>query len=192
MTTSQASRIFGIPYNSLLMYVRGKYGKSLKLEQLRKDCISGPPIELLQMGANKGSGQNGSSTGSGNNNTNKDHNHGGAQNTAKEFDGSMSGAAEVHGELLSSNPMFNPFPANFYPDFAGFPGLPLGMLNLLPQDGRQAASHLANLSMEEDDDCKSEERSKLSDDEFQGPGTQHMDLNRHEAHRAEMVLQSQE
>lgn len=38
MTTSQASRIFGIPYNSLLMYVRGKYGKSLKLEQLRKDC----------------------------------------------------------------------------------------------------------------------------------------------------------
>lgn len=49
MTTSQASRIFGIPYNSLLMYVRGKYGKSLKLEQLRRDCISGPPIELLQM-----------------------------------------------------------------------------------------------------------------------------------------------
>jgi len=44
MTTSQASRIFGIPYNSLLMYVRGKYGKSLKLEQLRKDCISGPPV----------------------------------------------------------------------------------------------------------------------------------------------------
>ncbi len=35
MTTSQASRIFGIPYNSLLMYVRGKYGKSLKLDQLK-------------------------------------------------------------------------------------------------------------------------------------------------------------
>ncbi|CAB3364648.1 Hypothetical predicted protein [Cloeon dipterum] len=45
MTTSQASRIFGIPYNSLLMYVRGKYGKSLKLEQLKKDCevLSGAP-----------------------------------------------------------------------------------------------------------------------------------------------------
>lgn len=56
MTTSQASRIFGIPYNSLLMYVRGKYGKSLKLEQLRKDCISGPPIEMLQMGIGGGSG----------------------------------------------------------------------------------------------------------------------------------------
>jgi len=41
MTTSQASRIFGIPYNSLLMYVRGKYGKSLKLEQLKKDCLVG-------------------------------------------------------------------------------------------------------------------------------------------------------
>ncbi len=36
MTTSQASRIFGIPYNSLLMYVRGKYGKSLKLDQLKQ------------------------------------------------------------------------------------------------------------------------------------------------------------
>lgn len=49
MTTSQASRIFGIPYNSLLMYVRGKYGKSLKLEQLRKDCIGGPtqPMDIL-------------------------------------------------------------------------------------------------------------------------------------------------
>lgn len=56
MTTSQASRIFGIPYNSLLMYVRGKYGKSLKLEQLRKDCISGPPIEMLQMGISGGGG----------------------------------------------------------------------------------------------------------------------------------------
>ena len=32
MTTSQASRVYGIPYNSLLMYVRGKYGKSLKRE----------------------------------------------------------------------------------------------------------------------------------------------------------------
>lgn len=39
MTTSQASRLFGIPYNSLLMYVRGKYGKSLNLEQLRKGTL---------------------------------------------------------------------------------------------------------------------------------------------------------
>ncbi|KAH8420985.1 hypothetical protein KR222_000624 [Zaprionus bogoriensis] len=61
MTTSQASRIFGIPYNSLLMYVRGKYGKSLKLEQLRKDCISGPPIEMLQMGISGGGGGGGGS-----------------------------------------------------------------------------------------------------------------------------------
>ena len=36
MTTSQASRMYGIPYNSLLMYVRGKYGKSLKLDKLKK------------------------------------------------------------------------------------------------------------------------------------------------------------
>ena len=37
MTTSQASRVFGIPYNSLLMYVRGKYGKSLRLDVLKKN-----------------------------------------------------------------------------------------------------------------------------------------------------------
>lgn len=37
MTTSQASRVYHIPYNSLLMYVRGKYGKSLQLDQLKKN-----------------------------------------------------------------------------------------------------------------------------------------------------------
>ena len=53
MTTSQASRIFGIPYNSLLMYVRGKYGKSLKLEQLKKECFGdlGGPLDLLGLGS---------------------------------------------------------------------------------------------------------------------------------------------
>ena len=46
MTTSQASRVFGIPYNSLLMYVRGKYGKSLKLDTLRKDTLEGEAMAL--------------------------------------------------------------------------------------------------------------------------------------------------
>ena len=46
MTTSQASRLYNIPYNSLLMYVRGKYGKSLKLDDLKSmtpaafDCLN--------------------------------------------------------------------------------------------------------------------------------------------------------
>lgn len=65
MTTSQASRLFGIPYNSLLMYVRGKYGKSLNLEQLRKGCISGPPIELLTMGLGAHTNNNGAPSKSG-------------------------------------------------------------------------------------------------------------------------------
>ncbi|XP_072750180.1 uncharacterized protein Lov isoform X2 [Anoplolepis gracilipes] len=47
LTTSQASRLFGIPYNSLLMYVRGKYGKSLKLEQLRKNCTGANTPEIM-------------------------------------------------------------------------------------------------------------------------------------------------
>lgn len=219
MTTSQASRIFGIPYNSLLMYVRGKYGKSLKLEQLRKDCISGPPIELLQMGVNKTGGgansNNGSNTGSGNNNgsggggtgggggggrgDNGSHNNnlsGGSAKELKDFDMMGGSGPDMHGDMLSSsNPMFNPFPPNFYPDFAaGFPGLPLSMLNLLPPDGRQAASlaaaaaaagHLPNMSMDDDEDCKSEDRSKqsLEDDDYGSSNvnsSQPLDLNRHD------------
>lgn len=31
MNTSQASKAYGIPYNSLLMYVRGKYGKTINV-----------------------------------------------------------------------------------------------------------------------------------------------------------------
>ena len=40
MTTSQASRVYGIPYNSLLMYVRGKYGKSLKLDKIKETTLA--------------------------------------------------------------------------------------------------------------------------------------------------------
>lgn len=36
MTTSQASKVFRIPYNSLLMYVLGRYGKSLRLDILKR------------------------------------------------------------------------------------------------------------------------------------------------------------
>ena len=40
MTTKQASRVFEIPYNSLLMYVRGKYGKSLRLDVLKMKSLA--------------------------------------------------------------------------------------------------------------------------------------------------------
>lgn len=202
MTTSQASRIFGIPYNSLLMYVRGKYGKSLKLEQLRKDCISGPPIELLQMGqkqGNSGSGNNTNSSSNNNNNSGSGKEQGNHHPTSKElkdFEMSMSGGgvADVHGELMSGsnpNPMFNPFPANFYPDF---PGFPLSMLNLLPPD-RHAAASMGG--MDDDEDCKSEDRSKQSEDDYQSsqplehPSSQQQ-LHQHHHHRPEMLLQHQE
>ncbi|KAH8322552.1 hypothetical protein KR074_004980 [Drosophila pseudoananassae] len=110
MTTSQASRIFGIPYNSLLMYVRGKYGKSLKLEQLRKDCISGPPIEMLQMGISGGggSGSGGSSSSKSekskerkekdkDKNSSGSHNSGGSGNSSSG--GPSSGNGPHHGEM---------------------------------------------------------------------------------------------
>lgn len=160
MTTSQASRIFGIPYNSLLMYVRGKYGKSLKLEQLRKDCISGPPIELLQMGPTAQANENKKKEKSGQEQgeegqSNRENNHHGPSS------GSRRSASSEPDMMISQSPLFNPFPGGFYPDFPGaaaaFPGLQLSMLNLLPPDARM--HHQSMMPMVIDDDCKSDNGS---------------------------------
>lgn len=160
MTTSQASRIFGIPYNSLLMYVRGKYGKSLKLEQLRKDCISGPSVELLTMGMSGNAGG-----GNGNNSKPSKENSDSGSGPSNQSSHQRSSSSEPSNEILQgSNPtnsLFNPFPPNFYHDFTGgFPGIPLGMLNLLPPDRQSSQSLVGQI----DDDCKSD-RSKHSIDE---------------------------
>lgn len=170
MTTSQASRIFGIPYNSLLMYVRGKYGKSLKLEQLRKDCISGPPIELLTM-----------SMAGNNNNNNKNMNENRTKDS-KDLEGPMQRSSSSEPDLMSSpNPIFNPFPPGFYPDFpGGFPGLPLGMLNLLPPERHQNAMHMNVV----DEDCKSDRSKQSLEDDFPQP----LALNRED--RREMLQQN--
>lgn len=155
MTTSQASRIFGIPYNSLLMYVRGKYGKSLKLEQLRRDCISGPPIELLQMGLH-------------NNNNIKGHNENrNSKHHLKDSDlgggGHLRSSSSEPDLLPSPNQMFNPFPHGFYPDFPFPPGLPLNMLNLLPDRHPPGV-----LNMSIDEDCKSDQSKHSLDDDYAG------------------------
>ncbi|CAB0015466.1 unnamed protein product [Nesidiocoris tenuis] len=154
MTTSQASRIFGIPYNSLLMYVRGKYGKSLKLEQLKKECfgeLGGSPLDLLGLG-NIAS-----------NNNNPPMGGGGGHNQKLEQclvpaplsihirqqlsnDDSTAPTGKQAGTKLPPDPpppehlmmpgfnpaAYPPVPANFYPDFASFP-IPVGMVHLLPQ-----------------------------------------------------------
>lgn len=188
MTTSQASRIFGIPYNSLLMYVRGKYGKSLKLEQLRKDCISGPPIELLQMGvannnSNSSSGAGGNNNGTSNsgkssngNVNNKDKDKELTANNGQSDRGersslnngqSRSQSTESDHLLSSPNPiMFNPFPSGLYPDFP-LPGLQLSMLNLLPPDRLHHHSHAASMPSLMDDDCKSDQSKQSLDDDYQ-------------------------
>lgn len=211
MTTSQASRIFGIPYNSLLMYVRGKYGKSLKLEQLRKDCISGPPVELLQMGLNNNGGSGGSGGGGGGGSSGKgsNNNGGGSKNQdsnrsidSRDLDcGSAGGNGPPGGPmgprssssepdlLAGPNSIFNPFQQGFYPDFpGGFPGLPLGMLNLLPPERHQqsaaAAAAAAAMHMAIDEDCKSDRSKQSMDDEF----TQPLALNRDE--RRELTQQN--
>ncbi|XP_071439054.1 protein jim lovell-like [Hetaerina americana] len=113
MTTSQASRIFGIPYNSLLMYVRGKYGKSLKLEQLKKNCLvgggRGGPLQgtdLLPPVLPLGRGQ-----------------------PYPMVEGDEGGGTS-RAELEAALPL-DPY-AQLYSDFGSFP-IPVGMIHLLPQ-----------------------------------------------------------
>ncbi|XP_021207317.1 protein jim lovell isoform X1 [Bombyx mandarina] len=153
MTTSQASRIFGIPYNSLLMYVRGKYGKSLKLEQLRKDCI-GAPLDVL----NLNSGNNNNNHPSSKHHDKDDHQNVGQRPSSSEPD-------------ISSNPMFNPFSQGFYPEFPpGFP-MPLNMLHLLPPNEKARELYqsmpmaLDSLSGTKEEDCKSDRSKENSADE---------------------------
>lgn len=156
MTTSQASRIFGIPYNSLLMYVRGKYGKSLKLEQLRKDCIGGP-LDILSM----------SSSTNNNNNPSSKHHVKDEQNINPHNQRPASSEPD-----LMSNPMFNPFNTGFYPEFPpGFP-MPLNMLHLLPHGdktrdlyGQTMPLALDMLANSKEDDCKSDRSKENSADE---------------------------
>lgn len=113
MTTSQASKIYGIPYNSLLMYVRGKYGKSLKLEKLKQECFNDiHSLDLL--GFNSMSNNNNN-----NNNSNK--------------------SLKLPEPDLMLPPGFNPTPypsPNFYPDFGASIPIPMTMMHLLPQSDK--------------------------------------------------------
>ncbi|KAK0170737.1 hypothetical protein PV328_008544 [Microctonus aethiopoides] len=116
MTTSQASRIFGIPYNSLLMYVRGKYGKSLKLEQLRRDC-TGATGEVMN---------------SLNNNVKPIQPPSQLSHPLAGLPHPDDGAFPHH-PLLGGN-----LPQGFFPDFgAAFP-VPVSMVHLLPPSEQKA------------------------------------------------------
>lgn len=121
MTTSQASRIYGIPYNSLLMYVRGKYGKSLKLEKLKQECFGDiGSLDLLGFNSMSNSGPVGGGGPGGNNSSSK--------------------ALKLpEPDLMLGPPGFNPTPypsPNFYPEFgASFP-IPMSMMHLLPQSDK--------------------------------------------------------
>lgn len=177
------------------MYVRGKYGKSLKLEQLRKDCISGPPLELLQMGVNSSSSNSSKNSGETREQkeSRKEAQKNNAANAAADLEmmcGPMPRSSSSEPDLLGGpNALFNPFnPQGFYPDFpGGFPGLPLSMLNLLPPSERQhaaAAAAAMHHSMAMEEDCKSD-RSKQSssmDDEFS--------MSREERHRHNELIQA--
>lgn len=144
MTTSQASRIFGIPYNSLLMYVRGKYGKSLKLEQLRKDCISGPGApDFLGLG--------------GNNNNNS------CKSEPREQEAIQPNTRPSSREEPPPQPPVFPFAPNFYPDFGtGFP-IPVSMIHLLPQSEKNRDHYGQGSLLDEE----AKERGKDVDDDPQ-------------------------
>lgn len=182
MTTSQASRLFGIPYNSLLMYVRGKYGKSLNLEQLRKGCISGPPIELLTMGMSAHSHavspkERGTKEHKDMDEVNR-HNHdigrtGGSGALKRSTSSSESDL------LANPNAIFNPFPPSFYTDFPNNFSLPLSMLNLLPPERHPPS--IIGLPIEED--CTSDRSKQSLEDEY--PMTRPLSLSRDD--RCELI-----
>lgn len=153
MTTSQASRIFGIPYNSLLMYVRGKYGKSLKLEQLRKDCIGGPNPSMDLLG-NMGSNNN-------NNNLSK-----GGERDPEQIQPNTRPSSTDQDQGHPQHPIFNPFAHNFYPDFGtGFP-IPVNMIHLLPQSEKNRTEHNAyGQTAPHDDDLSKQSPAKEIEDE---------------------------
>lgn len=76
-------------------------------------------------------------------------------------------------DLLPNPNMFNPFSPGFYPDFAaGFPGLPLSMLNLLPPERHVPSMH----GMQIDEDCKSDRSKQSLEDDY--PIPQSLPLNR--------------
>lgn len=129
MTTSQASRIFGIPYNSLLMYVRGKYGKSLKLEQLRRDCTGTTTGDVVMNSLN---------------------NNVKAVQPPAQLSHPLAGLPPhpgddggfPHHSLLGGS-----LPQGFFPDFAAaaFP-VPVSMVHLLPPSEQKAFESPANSS----------------------------------------------
>lgn len=124
MTTSQASRMFGIPYNSLLMYVRGKYGKSLKLEQLKRDCTGATTGEVMNSLNNNVKAIQGPPPMS--------HPLAGLPHPGDE--GNFP-----HHPLLGGN-----LPQGFFPDYsAAFP-VPVSMVHLLPPSEQKALESATN------------------------------------------------
>eukprot|EP00102_Acyrthosiphon_pisum_P013726 XP_008183415.1 PREDICTED: transcription factor mef2A [Acyrthosiphon pisum] len=159
MTTSQASRIFGIPYNSLLMYVRGKYGKSLKLEQLKKECfgdINGP-LDLLHFGSISNNNNSSNKNNNNNNNNNSNNNNSGSNNGQSNVNGSgNNNGGGGNGptlqpcnppsepvDLMLGPPGFNPpaFPTpNFFPDFGSTFPMGIDMIHLMHQQQQHMSS----------------------------------------------------
>lgn len=97
---------------------------------------------------------------------------------------SMKRSTSSEPDLLPNpNAMFNPFSPGFYPDFAaGFPGLPLSMLNLLPPERHPPSLH----GMQIDEDCKSDRSKQSLEDDY--PMPQPLPLNRDD--RRELIQQN--
>lgn len=100
------------------MYVRGKYGKSLKLEKLKQECFGDNTGSLDLLGFNSVS-----------NNNNNNNNNNNANKSLKL----------PEPDLMLGPPGFNPTPypsPNFYPEFGSAFPLPLNMMHILPQSDK--------------------------------------------------------
>ena len=161
MTTSQASRVFGIPYNSLLMYVRGKYGKSLKLDTLRKETLEGEAMalaastrgsyKLAAAAAASATSKTTAATHNNNNNNNSTKNHN--NNNSSESKGNQKANLAGNSALMPLGAMatlggfstaMNPY-LSYFCDFS-FPPMSHAMLAALPLPPTSSSSSSSSSS----------------------------------------------
>ncbi|CAG9832972.1 unnamed protein product [Diabrotica balteata] len=127
------------------MFVKKKR-KSLKLEQLRKDCIGGPnaAMDILNLGSNTNT----------NNPCKPEREPEPIQPNTRP-----SSTEDQHPQ----HSMFNPFTHSFYPDFGSAFPIPVSMIHLLPQSEKSREQFSQQQQMEDD----SKERAKDVSDEMQ-------------------------
>lgn len=144
MTTSQASRIYGIPYNSLLMYVRGKYGKSLKLDVLKQQTPAAKD-NLNTIGNSRS--------------TPKEKMAAEKQRINQNNQQQNRNSFSPYGSNRAENNRMNPFAPALFQNLSG---LQEQLLGILPQDSSRMRELLQNVHREQQQNAENTDGFKHS------------------------------